>query len=355
MEKSVSCLPLVAMLLLVTAQPVSSVGKALIEPERVLEYHKRNYTFPFETYVPNTTGWRNLMAYRLGQIQEIPSAGRRYESYYQTMHSAMLTPNFTEYGFGLAKCPTDLLAALQQGIRDGLPTAGLEERDEVIPGPNPPWLVSRPDLTDRVLRELQHYSEEWAGFPLVAHQAYGFRIYRNESKLYMHSDRISTHVISFILHIDSSDDAEPWPIFIEDFLGRTHEVILTPGDILFYESSKCLHGRPRAFRGSWYTSVFVHYYPKIGGWSETDHDLEAHYVIPPIWANDPDESKPLQHRRLVMVETSMKEPDCPDEWCATLDSIKWGGPAQEGFLLTPALEQIPFHPKSPLLDRTDEL
>ena len=51
----------------------------------------------------------------------------------------------------------------------------------------------------------------------------------------MHVDRIQTHVISIILHIDSSEDASPWPIYIEDFHGNTHEVILTPGDILFYE------------------------------------------------------------------------------------------------------------------------
>jgi hypothetical protein len=31
---------------------------------------------------------------------------------------------------------------------------------------------------------------------------------------------------------------EDWPIFIEDLNGNTHEVVLTPGDILFYESSK---------------------------------------------------------------------------------------------------------------------
>ena len=83
--------------------------------------------------------------------------------------------------------------------------------------------------------------------------AYGFRLYRNNSKLFMHLDKPNTHVISFILHIDSSDDAEPWPIVIEDYHGNTHEVILTSGDILLYESSKCLHGRPKRFKGSWYT------------------------------------------------------------------------------------------------------
>jgi hypothetical protein len=40
-------------------------------------------------------------------------------------------------------------------------------------------------------------------------------LYRNESTLTMHVDKMQTHIISFILHIDSSDDAEPWPIFIE--------------------------------------------------------------------------------------------------------------------------------------------
>jgi hypothetical protein len=158
----------------------------------------------------------------------------------------------------------------------------------------------------------------------------------------MHVDRLLTHVISFILHIDSSDDAEPWPIFIEDFHGRTHEVILTPGDILFYESSKCFHGRPRPFNGSWYTSVFVHYYPK-NDWIEHPHELEAHYAVPPHWADDPVGER--RQRKLVMVETSMKEPDCPDEWCRTQNTVKWGGPAEEGVLITPAFEKVPFNPR----------
>jgi hypothetical protein len=45
-------------------------------------------------------------------------------------------------------------------------------------------VISRPDRTEHVLRELHSYTEEWVGFPLVAHQAYGFRVYRNESQLH---------------------------------------------------------------------------------------------------------------------------------------------------------------------------
>ena len=114
----------------------------------------------------------------------------------------------------------------------------------------------------KVLDKLQVYSESWANMELVPYRAYGFRLYRNNSQLQMHVDKSQTHVVSFILHIDSSEDAEPWPIVIEDFHGNTHEVILTSGDLLFYESSKCFHGRPHRFKGSWYSSVFVHYYPK---------------------------------------------------------------------------------------------
>ena len=59
----------------------------------------------------------------------------------------------------------------------------------------------------------------------------------------------------------------------------THEVVLTSGDLLFYESMKVFHGRPHKFKGSWYSSVFVHYYPKYG-WEKVDHTLEKVCALP---------------------------------------------------------------------------
>ena len=244
-------------------------------------------------------------------------------------------------GFGLARCPDELLADLQQGIRDGLPTATNEHHIEVIDAPEQPLFIRRPDLTKRVLNELKEYAEEWSGIELTPHTAYGFRLYQNHSQLLMHVDKMQTHIISFILHIDSSEDAEPWPIFIEDFHGRTHEVILTPGDMLFYESAKCLHGRPRRLNGSWYSSIFVHYYPK-DGWSEHDHHFEAHYAVPEEWINPAPAVK--KHTRIEMIGTSFKELDCPDNWCRTADSIKWSGPGEDGYWITPNFELRPFRP-----------
>lgn len=176
---------------------------------------------------------------------------------------------------------------------------------------------------------------------LTPHIAYGFRLYQNSSVLNMHVDKKQTHIVSMIYHIDSSDDSEPWPIYIEDFHGRTHEVILAPGDILFYESSKCLHGRPKAFNGSWYSSIFIHYYP-TDGWQEEDHTMRAHYIIPPGW-NAVEQDK--KETPLKMVGTSFKEPECPNGWCGTQDTVKWSGPGEEGYWIDPNGVRHPFEPK----------
>ena len=86
---------------------------------------------------------------------------------------------------GLTKVNDDLLAALQKGIRDGLPTATLESKIQVIEGDERPLFISRPDLTERVLKEVQPLCEAWSQVPLVPFRAYGFRLYQNNSRLFM--------------------------------------------------------------------------------------------------------------------------------------------------------------------------
>lgn len=48
--------------------------------------------------------------------------------------------------------------------------------------------------------------------------------------------------------------------------------------MLFYESAKCLHGRPRPLRGSYYASVFVHYKPV--DWDLTSLDVQYAGIAP---------------------------------------------------------------------------
>lgn len=146
----------------------------------------------------------------------------------------------------------------------------------------------------------------------------------------MHVDRTQTHVISCIYHIASGDESEPWPIVIEDFDGNTNAVVLKPGDMLLYESAKNFHGRPTKFIGDWYTSLFVHFYPK-GEWNRENHDLDAHWAIPPNWADViPDDVYPA----LEVVGTSMLEPDCASSWCHLLNAVELEGPGEYGTVLT---------------------
>jgi hypothetical protein len=191
------------------------------EEERVASYHALNHTWPPTEYVPDTPGWRKLFEHRLRQAAEIEDRSERFEGFAQALSAGVMQPNFTEYGFGLARAPESLMVDLRQAIHDGVQKGPrLESYIDAITEPRP-WFIDRPDLTKRVLDELQDYSEAWAGFQLTPVTAYGFRLYRNTSRLHVHVDKTETHVISFILHIDSSDDSDPWPILIEDLNGGT--------------------------------------------------------------------------------------------------------------------------------------
>ncbi len=246
-------IPTILSLLALASFVVATIAAGRTEQERLNSYFARNYTWPIPQFQPNTPGWDRLMRHRLRQVEEIENDTNRFEGYAQTLSAALVQPNYTEFGFGLARAPDELMETLRQAIRDGLVKGPREE--SYIPAITGlrPWFIDRPDLTKLVLEELHHYPETWAGMELTPETAYGFRLYRNQSSLHVHVDKPKTHVISFILHIDSSEDSEPWPILIEDLQGNTHEVILTSGDILFYESSKCFHGRPRKFHGTWYS------------------------------------------------------------------------------------------------------
>jgi hypothetical protein len=321
---------------------------AITEEERIEGYHARNYSWPPSKYVPDTPGWRALKAHRFTQISFIPDAADRYQAYAMMAKSAFLLANFTEFGFGLARAPEEVTATYQQVIRDGLPTAATKKASNTFLGPGA-WFIERPDLNDRYLLELKPYVETWCKMPLVASKANGIRLYRNQSQLIMHLDKARANIISILFHVGSSEDADPWPLVVEDYLGQTHEVVQTAGDMLFLEGAKVIHGRPTKFSGSWYASVFFQYRPR--GWGDTDHVQEAVFAIPPHWAEDPHVNEANPYPRIEMVGASYMETGCPNALCPP--TIKWSGPAKDGWLIDPLLREHPFHPKEVL--ENDEL
>merc|ERR1711953_669722 len=114
---------------------------------------------------------------------------------------------------------------------------------------------------------------------------------------------------------------------IEGFDGNTAEVSLESGDMLFYESSKCLHGRPRKFNGRFYSSLFIHYYP--ADWEGDKLLYDTHHRIPPSWQDQTYVSNQVEH--LKVIETAVTEPTCKDTWCAlNKGTIKFSGPVEVG-------------------------
>lgn len=97
--------------------------------------------------------------------------------------------------------------------------------------------------------------------------------------------QVQTHVISSITHIAHKydNDSEPWPIQIENHkTGELVSVALEPGQMLFYESARSLHGRMTELRGKYYGSVFIHYQPVDSNiWDYTVDDVIN--AIPPHW------------------------------------------------------------------------
>ena len=117
-----------------------------------------------------------------------------------------------------------------------------------------------PVLKEAVAQALKPLLNQWSGISLRLSAVYGIRIYARGTRLRMHRDR-KGHIVSAILNLDQSVD-EPWPLTIEDHFFRTHNVLMAPGEMLFYESYRLNHGRPTPLEGEHYTNLFAHFRPE---------------------------------------------------------------------------------------------
>jgi len=110
---------------------------------------------------------------------------------------------------------------------------------------------------------LKDLVQAWAGVPIEQTDMYGLRQYEAGARLLTHVDREATHAVSLIVNVAQGNLTEPWPVEVHDHADRLHEVIMAPGDVVYYESAKCLHGRNRPLKGpnAYYVNLFTHYRP----------------------------------------------------------------------------------------------
>jgi prolyl 4-hydroxylase len=113
-----------------------------------------------------------------------------------------------------------------------------------------------------LVAEMQKLLTKWIGYKSeLTHVAtYGIREYKRGSSLKNHYDKKDTHVISAIIHLDDKCDKK-WPLYIEDHNYKPHDITMEFGDVVFYESTTCKHGRPTEFEGEYHRNMYIHFRP----------------------------------------------------------------------------------------------
>lgn len=204
-------------------------------------------------------------------------------------------PKFTKLGHGVSTIPADIFNELQTHWRQNrLKLAKHENHDKLDTVVNgctcDSWLLRFPEsLRSAIIRTLQPLVAEWGGLQtddIEFVTMYGTRMYRHGSILAMHRDHMETHVLSAILeigrldmsHPDSSfNETQDWPLEILDHQRNLHKVPNKPGQMIFYESHTCPHGRPSMFYGREVANMFVHFKPK--GWGPKDYELKQRHEV----------------------------------------------------------------------------
>lgn len=126
----------------------------------------------------------------------------------------------------------------------------------------PTLLFDDQRFNNQLAEELRPAHEEWAGRSLLVSYCYGLRCYQRGAFLYNHVDRLP-HFVSSTICVDHALQS-PWPLHIESIDGVASQIDMEPGDMVFYEGARLVHGRPYPLDGDFYVGIFVHYYPTGG-------------------------------------------------------------------------------------------
>jgi len=177
-----------------------------------------------------------------------------------------VTRTFTEFGFNKGKLPIDLYSSMSAYYYNNQHHATVEEWENkgvfVNWWEQHVYFIAMPFRLKKYWQSrLKELVEAWVGVPLELTDIYGMRRYEEGARLLTHVDREATHACSLIVNVAQSGMRRPWPVEIYDFGDRLHEIEMEEGDIVYYESARCLHGRMQPLHGAQYVNLFAHYRP----------------------------------------------------------------------------------------------
>lgn len=116
--------------------------------------------------------WKHFFARRWRQVEGIPISTERYKGWVQTIGAGMVTPNFTENGWGLTRASIKLVQTFKNALYNGFFTAQLEHVVDVIEG-SVPFFIPIGSLVKETLDILKPYHEAWSNQALAPSHAYG--------------------------------------------------------------------------------------------------------------------------------------------------------------------------------------
>lgn len=175
-------------------------------------------------------------------------------------------PAYTKVGFYKSRFPEVIFAKIREFYQQGatriehehIPGDFVYTKDRDKKGSS---LINLSEELRQVIHDvMKPLMEAWCGKKLEPTYVYGIRVYHDNAVLKTHRDRLETHIISAIINVDQIVN-EDWPLFIEDNYYRKHQLILKPGEMVFYEGGRLLHGRPSPLNGSVFANIFCHFKP----------------------------------------------------------------------------------------------
>ena len=175
--------------------------------------------------------------------------------------------NYSDVGYALLPVPEETFAWLRKWYEENADKEVVESNAGAVGTQHEaPWHVRHitAQLKQRLIDELRPVLAEWSKFPahgLEMTSIYGVRRYTRGSRLRMHVDTIMSHVVSAIINVAQDGMNTDWPLEIKGHDGKYHFVNMKPGEMLLYESAKCLHGRPQELDGDGYSNIFLHFRP----------------------------------------------------------------------------------------------
>ena len=183
-------------------------------------------------------------------------------------------PLYTKDGYKILKLPKNLRQRLTKVWLDNRHNRISETLGEGNPyiiniheDKQAAYLVALAQLDSELKQELETYVldelTKWTGIDnLVSTATYGIREYSDGSILKNHLDRHDSHILSAIINVGTISPREIWPLHVENREMLAKNIAFTDGyDVILYESSSLVHGRPTPYEGEVFANLFIHYAP----------------------------------------------------------------------------------------------